>query len=169
MQFGNKADDVYVSYLPLAHIFEAAGQALMTSLGAKVAYYQGDIRKIALDWKAIRPTFLIGVPRVYAKTYDKFEAKKSKMTGVKGKLVDNAQKSSQKQIRKGRRNSLYDKLVWSKVPAEMGFDRVRTLVSASAPLPSHIAEFLKIILPKANVFEGYGKWIDFYFLCVWYL
>ena len=40
-----------MSYLPLAHIYEASAQALITSQGAKVAYFQGDIRKILDDWK----------------------------------------------------------------------------------------------------------------------
>ena len=38
----------------------------------------------------------------------------------------------------------------------MGFDRARILVSG-APLPPHVAEFLRIILPNASVFQGYGK------------
>ena len=149
-------DDVHISYLPLAHIFETTAQAMISANGAKVAYFQGDLRKILDDWKAVRPTFLVGVPRVYGKTYDKFQAKKAAMTGVKGWLVGSAENSSKNSIRQGKRSSFYDKVVWSKVPAEMGFDRVRVLVSGAAPLPPHVAEFLRIILPKARVYEGYG-------------
>eukprot|EP01084_Bolivina_argentea_P320245 555622_1 len=54
---------VHVSYLPLAHIFEAVIISFVTSKSGQVAYYQGSIRKIADDWKAIRPTIFIGVPR----------------------------------------------------------------------------------------------------------
>ena len=133
----------------------------MTSQGAKVAYYQGDIRKIAEDWQAIRPTLLVSVPRVYGKTYDKFEAKKAKMTGVKGMLVDSAQKSSKSSIRQGKRSSFYDKLVWSKVPAKMGFDR-------AAPLPPHVVKFLRVILPNASVFQVYGK-LFMFVLFIFYL
>jgi long-chain acyl-CoA synthetase len=124
-KFGVNTDDIHISYLPLAHIFETSAQAMMSSQGAKVAYFQGDIRKIALDFKSVRPTVLVGVPRVYGKTYDKFQAKKATMTGVKGWLVGSAEDASKKSIRQGKRSSFYDKVVWSKVPIEIGFDRVR--------------------------------------------
>ena len=145
-----------MSYVPLAHIFETAGQSIITSKGGKIAYFQGDIRLIVEDWKSIRPTFLVGVPRVFSKTYDKFLIKKSKMTGLKKKLLENAQAKSSLKMHQNKRSGFYDKLVWSKIPIEIGFDRVRVLVSGAAPLPTHIMEFLKIILPNAQVQQGYG-------------
>eukprot|EP01084_Bolivina_argentea_P266627 452271_1 len=48
-------NDVHCSYLPLAHIFEAAMMAFISANGAKIAYYQGSIKKIGEDWKDIRP------------------------------------------------------------------------------------------------------------------
>jgi long-chain acyl-CoA synthetase len=151
-----KNDDVHMSYLPLAHIFEAMVQQVMASAGAKIAYFQGEVRKLALDWKEIRPTVLVGVPRVFNKTYDKFQLKVKGMTAMKKWLVTSAQESSEKAIRSGKRSKFYDSMVWSAVSPEIGFDRVRVVVSGAAPLPPHIAEFLRIILPDAVVLQGYG-------------
>eukprot|EP01084_Bolivina_argentea_P111036 198218_1 len=149
-------NDIHCSYLPLAHIFEATCMAFISAQGAKVAYYQGNIKLIGQDWKDIRPTILIGVPRVFNKTYEKFKLKVSKFGSIKKWFVESAQDSSSKQIRQGKRNNFYDKYVWNSVSEEIGFDRVRLTVSGAAPLPPHLAEFLRIILPKSAVQQGYG-------------
>eukprot|EP00484_Ammonia_sp_Unknown_P029857 CAMPEP_0197049500 /NCGR_PEP_ID=MMETSP1384-20130603/24626_1 /TAXON_ID=29189 /ORGANISM="Ammonia sp." /LENGTH=734 /DNA_ID=CAMNT_0042481783 /DNA_START=61 /DNA_END=2265 /DNA_ORIENTATION=- len=149
-------DDIHCSYLPLAHIFEACAMAFISAQGAKAAYYQGDIRRIGQDWKDVRPTILIGVPRVFSKTYEKFTLKVSKFGSIKKWFVESAQESSSKQIRQGKRNSFYDKYIWGSVAEEIGFDRVRFTLSGAAPLPPHLAEFLRIILPNSAVQQGYG-------------
>ena len=149
-------NDVYCSYLPLAHIFEAAAQAFIAANGARVGYFQGNIRKIGEDWKDLRPTLLIGVPRVFNKTYEKVQQKVSKFGSIKKWFVESATAASAKNIRQGKRNSFYDKSVWSGVAAEIGFDRVRMTLSGAAPLPPHLAEFLRIILPDSSVQQGYG-------------
>jgi len=149
-------EDVHCSYLPMAHIFEAAVMAFVSTQGGRVGYYQGDIRKIGEDWKDLRPTILVGVPRVFNKTYEKFKLKVSKSGSIKKWLVNSAEASSSKEVKKGKRSSFYDKYVWSGVAQEIGFDRVRITVSGAAPLPPHLAEFLRIILPKSAVQQGYG-------------
>eukprot|EP01083_Nonionella_stella_P032454 88847_1 len=150
------SDDIHVSYLPLAHIFEAACMAFITAAAGKCAYYQGNIRKIGEDWKEVRPTILIGVPRVFTKTYEKFKLKVSKFGSIKKWFVESATESSSNNIRVGKRNEFYDKYVWGGVATEIGFDRVRLTVSGAAPLPPHLAEFLRVILPKSAVQQGYG-------------
>ena len=149
-------NDVHCSYLPLAHIFEATAQAFIAAQGAKVGYYQGNIKMIGADWKDLRPTVLIGVPRVYNKTYEKFKQKVSKFGSLKKWFVETGMESSSKNIRQGKRNSFLDKSIWNGVSQEIGFDRVRITVSGAAPLPPHLAEFLRIILPNSCVLQGYG-------------
>ena len=48
--------EVHLSYLPLAHIFETVVMNLMLSLGGAVGFYQGDTLKIIEDLAALRPT-----------------------------------------------------------------------------------------------------------------
>jgi len=148
--------DMHVSYLPLAHIFEAVVQAFMSSCGAKVGYFQANIKLIAEDWKALRPTIMVGVPRVYTKSFDKFNLKVKGFGSAKKWFVGSAKNSSTKEVRQGKRSAFYDKYVWGGVAEEIGFDRVRLCISGAAPLPPHLAEFLRIIMPKAAVIQGYG-------------
>jgi len=39
------------------------------SLGAAVAYYQGDVLKVAQDLADAKPTIFCGVPRLYNRFY----------------------------------------------------------------------------------------------------
>eukprot|EP01084_Bolivina_argentea_P241919 405981_1 len=149
-------DDIHCSYLPLAHSFEAAIITSCVSAGAAIAFWAGNIKQIARDWKELRPTIMFGVPRIYNKTYDKVKLQVKASGAVKEWVFDKAEETSQGLIRKNQRSMVFDTLVWSKVCEQMGFDRVKILASGAAPLPPHIAEFLKIACPNAIVCQGYG-------------
>jgi len=64
-ELGLAPDDVHLSYLPLAHIFERLVQAAMLMSGGSMGFYQGDTRKITEDLAALRPTLFCSVPRLY--------------------------------------------------------------------------------------------------------
>lgn len=76
-------DDVHISYLPLAHMFERIMQAAMFHSGARIGFYQGDTLKLMEDIATLRPTIFPSVPRLYNKIYDKV------MTGVAASPVKN--------------------------------------------------------------------------------
>ena len=99
---------------------------------------------------------LFGVPRIYNKTYDKVKLGAAEAGGVKGWMFNKAEASSKEAIRKNKRSGLYDKVVWKGICEKMGFQRVKILASGAAPLPPHVAEFLRIACPKAIVTQGYG-------------
>jgi len=153
--------DVHISYLPLAHIFEAMVQSVLISVAGSIAFFGGDIRFISKDWKDVRPTILCGVPRVFNKTYDKYKLKvENELSGVKKLLVQSAEASSTQQVRQGKRSSFYDKLVWTNIATELGFDRTRFVISGAAPLPAHVGEFLRVVVGSnavnGTVHQGYG-------------
>lgn len=69
-------DDRLLSVLPLSHIFErTAGYYTPLVAGAGISYAR-DFRKLAADLIRVRPTILIGVPRVFEKAYEKVQSKK---------------------------------------------------------------------------------------------
>ena len=64
-------DDVYISYLPLAHVFDRLGVYSALSVGAGVGFFAGDIQKIADDMSILKPSIFPTVPRLLNKIYDK--------------------------------------------------------------------------------------------------
>eukprot|EP01083_Nonionella_stella_P105995 305250_1 len=148
--------DSHVSFLPLAHIFESIVQLACVDGGAKIAFFNGSIKKISDDWKEIEPTLMFGVPRIFNKTYDKIQLKLAAAGGIKKWLFDRALASSSNLIRQNQRSAFYDTVMWSKVVAQIGFSNVRLCVSGAAPLPPHVAEFLRIVMKDAKVVQGYG-------------
>ena len=57
--------DVYLSFLPLSHIFERVIFLTMASFNAAVIFFRGDRKLIQKDFEISRPTFIAGVPRVF--------------------------------------------------------------------------------------------------------
>lgn len=63
--------DVYISYLPLAHVFDRLGVHTMLSEGSKVGFYGGVILEIIKDLGLLKPTIFVSVPRLLNKVYDR--------------------------------------------------------------------------------------------------
>jgi long-chain acyl-CoA synthetase len=61
----------YISYLPLAHMFERISQTFLIGLGGKIGFYQGDIKKLTDDMKELKPTIFCTVPRLLNRIYAK--------------------------------------------------------------------------------------------------
>jgi long-chain acyl-CoA synthetase len=61
--------DVYISYLPLAHIYERVNQIALLHYGVAIGFYQGDNLKLMDDLAALRPTVFSSVPRLYNRIY----------------------------------------------------------------------------------------------------
>lgn len=67
--FELRADDVYLSFLPLHHTYECTCCFLMAIYkGSAVAFCQG-LKYITKNLKEVRPTMMLGVPALYEKLY----------------------------------------------------------------------------------------------------
>ena len=64
-------DDVHISYLPLAHIYERINTLTCTHRGAAIGFYSGDVLRLLDDIAALRPTIFCSVPRLWNRIYDK--------------------------------------------------------------------------------------------------
>ncbi|KAJ1397932.1 AMP-dependent synthetase/ligase [Sesbania bispinosa] len=71
-QFEDKmtVEDVYLSFLPLAHVLDRTIEEYFFRKGASVGYYHGDINAIRDDLMELKPTLFAGVPRVFEKVYE---------------------------------------------------------------------------------------------------
>lgn len=64
-----RADDIFLSHLPLAHAFERTLGYYLPMLGGATVAYTRAIDVLAEDLKIIRPTVLLSVPRTYERAY----------------------------------------------------------------------------------------------------
>jgi len=140
-------DDVYLSYLPLAHVFERSVAALCAWNGIPTFFCKVEEMPEAL--KTVRPTVFVGVPAVWRKIKDKIQGQLDSATGLKAKLVRwaFAQKTP------GFKRWLADTLVFKKIRAGLG-GRLRVLLTGGAAISPEIIEFFNSVgLP---LLQGYG-------------
>lgn len=150
-------EDCHLSYLPLAHVFEQLVENALFMVGASIGFYQGDTLKILEDIKALRPTIFPSVPRLFNRIHDKIKGGVMQAGGLKASLFNRAFAAKQAGLRDNYlTHSFWDGLVFNAVKARVGLDRCRLMVSGSAPLASHVMEFLRIVF-SCQVVEGYGQ------------
>ncbi|NXW73875.1 long-chain-fatty-acid--CoA ligase 5 [Hirundo rustica] len=149
------SSDIAISYLPLAHMFERVVQAVVYSCGAKVGFFQGDIRLLTDDMKTLKPTLFPVVPRLLNRVYDKIQSGAN--SSVKRGLLKFAAFMKTAEIKQGiiRNDSIWDKLVFKKVQESMG-GRVRIMVTGAAPISPSVLTFLRAAL-GCQIFEAYGQ------------
>mmetsp|Transcript_61802 Transcript_61802/g.145352 ORF Transcript_61802/g.145352 Transcript_61802/m.145352 type:complete len:776 (+) Transcript_61802:170-2497(+) len=145
----------YISYLPLAHSFELNMQILMIATGSCIGFYQGDVRKLVTDdIPALKPTIMAGVPRVYARIYDKvmgsLDAKGSTIKSLFGMAYRNTASS----MKSGGRWKIWDMIFFRKLQKVLG-GNIKLFLSGAAPLSADLHTFLKVAF-NAPVVQGYG-------------
>uniref|UniRef100_A0A673AW51 Arachidonate--CoA ligase n=1 Tax=Sphaeramia orbicularis TaxID=375764 RepID=A0A673AW51_9TELE len=150
-----RQEDVSISYLPLAHMFERMIQVSMFCHGARVGFYQGDISLLMDDIKTLKPTFFPVVPRLLNRIYDKILG--SVTSPLRRALLHYAVRRKQAELSSGvvRNNSLWDKLVFNRIQANLG-GNLRFALTASAPISPTVLSFLRATL-GCLIFEGYGQ------------
>jgi long-chain acyl-CoA synthetase len=159
LDYNFNPSDSCISFLPLSHITARALDYVMYNHGAQVAYCS-QFDKLPQAMKEIRPTVLVGVPRVYEKIRQAVEAK-SAASPVKKRILAWAVRLGAKYrepVYAGQKPSallwkLAHKLVYSKVMEAFG-GRVRAFVSGGAPLGIDTAQWFASV--GIALWEGYG-------------
>lgn len=151
--------DAALSFLPLSHIFERMICYMYYFVGVEVKF--GTIDEIADNLKLIRPHVFTAVPRLLEKVFDKVQAGGLANTGMKLKIFKWATELALKWEPDGKNGAWYgmqlklaDKLVFSKIRAKAGLDRVLACASGSAALQARLARFYNAI--GVPLVEGYG-------------
>ena len=60
---------MFLSYLPLAHIFDRVAEELFLAISARIGYWQGSAKTLMDDVATLRPTIFVGVPRIFDRLY----------------------------------------------------------------------------------------------------
>ena len=157
-------DDIFLSFLPLSHVFERmGGHYLPLSSGATIAYAES-LFTIRQDMQDVRPTIMMSVPRLYEGMHERIlrsvkEGSPTKQkifhwsVGVGSKVSQAIQQKKKPSPILSLKASVANKLVFEKLKAVTG-GRLRFFVSGGAPLSKAIAEFFHAA--GILILEGYG-------------
>jgi len=157
-------NDVFLSFLPLCHIFErTTGYYTAFSSGAIIAYAES-IEKITQNMTEIKPTVMTVVPRLFERMYSKIIRNIESQSEAKQKIFNWAievgkeyaaikRNSDIPSITISLKHKLADKLVLKKIRDITG-GHLRFMVSGGAALPREHGLFFEAI--GLLVLEGYG-------------
>ncbi|WP_009881486.1 AMP-dependent synthetase/ligase [Brevibacterium aurantiacum] len=147
-------------FLPQAHVFARFIEVLSVSSGALLAH-QSDLTKLTDALGSFRPSFILGVPRVFEKVFN--SALATAESGGKEKIFRQAERvavayskamdAEKIPVSLKLQHALFDKLVYSKLRTVMG-NNVSAAVSGGGPLGAHLGHFFRGV--GLVVLEGYG-------------
>lgn len=149
------------SFLPICHAYERIMVYMYQYLGMSV-YYAESLATIGDNMKEIHPTMMTAVPRILEKFYEKVIQGGNKKKGLERFIFRRAIKLTEHyKIDPDGRSAFYnlklklaDKLVYSKIRAQLGAECFDIIVSGAASISQKIAGFFSAI--KMPVYEGYG-------------
>ncbi len=162
-RLGLRSDDVFLSFLPLSHLYERlAGHWCPIYKGATIYYARG-IDTVVEDIAVARPTIMVSVPRLYEKIANALQEKAEQSSALArnifywsiGTGLQYHEKRRQGKVNKWleRRYKLAEKLVFNKVKQKLG-GRFRHPIAGGAPLSVETLKIFEAIgLP---IIEGYG-------------
>lgn len=150
-----QSDDVFLAFLPMAHIFERTVEyyPAMTS-GARLVFARS-VSKLAEDLVSVRPTVLVGVPRIYERFWNAIEETTSKSALTRlllHRALALARRTHQSLVARIQRR-LIDRVVCGRISKRFG-GRLRIAVCGSAPLSPDLALGLRAV--GVPIVEGYG-------------
>ena len=153
-------DSSTLLFLPLAHVFARAVEIIALKAEVRLGH-SADIANLLPDFATFKPTFILAVPRVFEKIYNK--ASETTEAEGKGKIFQAAADTAiawSKAVDSGSvplwlkvKHWVFDKLVYSKLRARMG-GRVRYAISGGAPLGARLGHFFRGL--GVTILEGYG-------------
>jgi len=151
--------DVYLGYLPLAHIMELCAEFTMVHKGVTICYAdpktltaKGAYPTGALE--AFAPTIMAGVPKIWDVIKKGVEAKVNASSPVKKFLVQTAFEARTFAINHGYDTPLFNKLVFSKFGKVVG-GRLRLALSGGGPCNAEVQVFIRTCFGCPLV-QGYG-------------
>ncbi|QDZ23682.1 acetyl-CoA synthetase-like protein [Chloropicon primus] len=149
--------DRFMSYLPLAHIFDRVVEETFLCAGGAVGYWRGSPLLLLEDVAALKPTIFAGVPRIFDRIYSKV-SNKMQASFIKNFLFTTGVKRKWSAIEKGvsqaKAAPLFNMILFKKLKAVLG-GCCRVIVSGGAPLASHVEQFLRTSM-CCPVIQGYG-------------
>jgi long-chain acyl-CoA synthetase len=151
-----------VLFLPLAHVLGRGAEVYSAEGGMQVAHCP-NAKLLPGDMLSFRPTYLVGVPRIFEKIFSASQQKAYSGGALQARIFDRATTVA---IDYGRargdggpsprltlEHALFDRLVYAKLRAAMGGE-LRYAITGGASLGERLGNFYAGI--GLTVMEGYG-------------
>jgi long-chain acyl-CoA synthetase len=158
----NSHDELYISYLPSAHVLELCSQIGWLIKGIGIGYSspftltdnstaikEGDLGDITV----LKPTFMIAVPIVLERIKKAVEEKMAKQSELLKTLFEFASAKRLIKAKQGKSSFLIDRLLFKKIKAALGGNLETLLVGGSA-LNRDVHEFGQACF--CRVIQAYG-------------
>ncbi|XP_022423507.1 long-chain-fatty-acid--CoA ligase 3 [Delphinapterus leucas] len=155
--------DVYIGYLPLAHVLELSAELVCLSHGCCIGYsspqtladQSSKIKKGSKgDTSILKPTLMAAVPEIMDRIYKNVMNKVNGMSNFQRTLFILAYNYKMEQISKGHGTPLCDSFIFRKVRSLLG-GNIRLLLCGGAPLSATTQRFMNICF-CCPVGQGYG-------------
>ncbi|KAH7861380.1 hypothetical protein Vadar_025369 [Vaccinium darrowii] len=162
-------NDVYLAYLPLAHVLELAAESIMLSAGCAIGYgsaltltdTSNKIKKGTKgDASELKPTLMVAVPAILDRVWDGVSTKIVEKGGFAKKLFNVGYKRCLAAIEeswlgaRGVEKLLWDAIVFKRIRSILG-GNIRFILCGGAPLSGDRQRFINICL-GAPIAQGYG-------------
>ncbi|OHT07746.1 AMP-binding enzyme family protein [Tritrichomonas foetus] len=148
-------DDRYVSYLPLAHVYEAVMHIVALKVIGTMVFYSGSIPRLLEEVKMFGPTVFTGVTRVYERIMDGMQAKIKQQSALKQlafQTAFNIKSFSLKYLRI-KRIPLIDK-VFDSIQEALG-GNLRLFICGGSSLSESQQHWMRIAC-RLQFIQGYG-------------
>lgn len=155
-------DSTTVMFLPLAHVLARAITFAGFHAGVTIAH-SSDLTNLVDTFGEMRPHYILAVPRVFQKVFNKAQATAQDGGAFKAWMFDKATDTAVAYSRArqdGRigpllklRHAVFSKLVYAKLVNALG-GRCEIAISGGAALGERLTHFFDGI--GVNIFEGYG-------------
>eukprot|EP01129_Flabellula_baltica_P014868 TRINITY_DN725_c0_g1_i1.p1 TRINITY_DN725_c0_g1~~TRINITY_DN725_c0_g1_i1.p1 ORF type:complete len:662 (-),score=170.38 TRINITY_DN725_c0_g1_i1:549-2534(-) len=153
-------DDVYLSFLPLAHILAFDVESALLCRGSRIGtgtprtLVDSGVTNCRGDIAELRPTVFVGVPSILTKIVKTIESKVETQSAFKQMLFRKAISDKVAALKYGTQTPIWDKLIINKMKQILG-GRLRLILSGGAPLSVKVAETLRGCF-GIPVIQGYG-------------
>ncbi|XP_050438693.1 fatty acid CoA ligase Acsl3-like [Adelges cooleyi] len=159
----NYQNDIFMGYLPLAHVFELLGELSCLFFGVRIGYStpltmidtSSKIKRGTKgDARILKPTIMTAVPLILDRVYKGINEKISGGSTFQKTLFKFAFEYKMKWMERGFQTPLMNMLVFKKTSALMG-GRLRYILCGGAPLSPETHTLIKVCLCE-TVQQGYG-------------
>jgi long-chain acyl-CoA synthetase len=174
-----RAGDRVLGVLPIWHAYERSAEYFLFSCGCQQTYTT--LKQLRSDLQAVRPHYLISVPRLWEALLSGFEDALTAMPAARQRLIGSALNNSRAWCLARRRaldltlvpetaprrlraaavallrwpaHALASRLIWPKVRSQLVGGRLRTAISGGGALAMHVDSFFEAI--GIELLVGYG-------------